>query len=138
MPKSSETKECEMQQGLCSLLVDSASSETMDSLNPLMDLETLKQKFSNLDSHQLSDRIEGLRIRRFPSNGSTESFELWQIKLAISAASYCPVVLKNNLIESLRAFISSKIRGENDSLMTHDDQLIPMVCVMNCGKQEPV
>ena len=87
-PKGKTSRESEIQQMICTFLADCASSETIESLHCLLELERCaKQGF---EGHN--------------------SLNLWQVKLAVSGSKFCRS-LNGFFVEGLRNFIDCKARG---------------------------
>lgn len=105
MPKASIPEEGSIQERFCSLLLDSASSETMPSLPSLIKLQ-----------------------KAIRSPVTPDSLTLWQVKMVIAAISLCPSV-PSHFIESLKSFVSHKIRGKKLELK-EVQSICPEVYVM--------
>lgn len=87
-PKAGTPRESEIQQVICTFLVDCASSETIECLHCLMELERWAKQAS--EGHN--------------------SISLWQLKLAVSGSKFCRSI-KGFFAEGLRNFIDSKVKG---------------------------
>ena len=73
---------------ICAFLVDCASSETIECLHCLMELERRAKQAS--EGHN--------------------SLSLWQLKLAISGSKFCRS-MRGFFVEGLRNYIDSKVKG---------------------------
>ena len=89
-PKAATPRESEIQQMVCAFLVDCASSETIECLHCLMELER--------------------RAKQQSPEGHSSSLSLWQVKLAVSGAQFCRSA-KAFFVQGLRNFIDSKVTG---------------------------
>ena len=87
-PKALTRRESEIQQMVCAFLVDCASSETIECLHSLMELER--------------------HAKQQPQGQS--SLSLWQVKLAVSGSKMCRSI-KGFFAEGLRNFIDSNVTG---------------------------
>lgn len=88
MPKATIQEESSIQERFCSLLLDSAASETMPSLSSLIKLQ-----------------------KAIRSPVTPDSLTLWQVKMVISSNTLCSSI-SSHFIESLKSFVSHKIRGK--------------------------
>lgn len=90
MPKATIQEEASIQERFCSLLLDSAASETMPSLSSLIKLQ-----------------------KAIRSPVTPDSLTLWQVKIVISTnAAILSSSISSHFIESLKSFVSHKIRGK--------------------------
>ena len=104
MPKAKMLDEAKIQQRFCSLLLDSAASETMSSLPAQIKLQKAIRSLEGIP-----ESIPGSETPEI----NRSSLSLWQVKMVISASSsnLCPSV-PTHFIESLKSFVSHRIRGE--------------------------